>query len=82
MIYSPRWWEWTVISDPCNFDGKKVCKKCDVAGNAILDVWARLMDDDGYHEFKPEDQAKVRQALENSYVPDEDWKGVRHTVSG
>jgi hypothetical protein len=43
MIYPPRWWEWTAISDPCNFGGKKV-----------LDVWARLMDDDGYHEFKPE----------------------------
>jgi hypothetical protein len=31
---------------------------------------------DGYHELDPEDQEKVRQALENGYVPDEDWKGV------
>jgi hypothetical protein len=31
---------------------------------------------DGFHELKPEDQAKVREALEKGYVPDEDWKGV------
>ena len=32
---------------------------------------------DGYDELPPEFQEKVKFALENGHVPDEDWKGVR-----
>lgn len=32
---------------------------------------------DGYEELSPENQEKVREALEQGHVADEDWKGVR-----
>lgn len=35
---------------------------------------------DGYDELPPEAQEKVRRALENGHVDDEDWRGVRHCV--
>jgi hypothetical protein len=31
---------------------------------------------DGYDTLPPEMQEKVKFALENGHVPDEDWKGV------
>jgi len=33
---------------------------------------------DGYEELSPENQAKVRKALEQGHVADSEWKGVRH----
>lgn len=32
---------------------------------------------DGFDELKPENQEKIKFALENGHIPDEDWKGVR-----
>ena len=31
---------------------------------------------DGYDELPPEDQEKIRKALKQGHVDDEDWKGV------
>lgn len=37
---------------------------------------------DGYDEVGEENQAKIRTALKEGHVPDEDWKGVRlHMLS-
>lgn len=33
---------------------------------------------DGYEELSPENQAKVREALEQGHVADSEWKGVRN----
>jgi hypothetical protein len=33
---------------------------------------------DGYDELSPENQAKVREALEQGHVDDSDWRGVRY----
>jgi len=36
---------------------------------------------DGYEELPPEHQDKIRYALENGHVNDDDWKGVSLSLS-
>lgn len=35
---------------------------------------------DGYDEITPESQDKIKYALQNGHVHDEDWKGVSRTI--
>jgi hypothetical protein len=35
---------------------------------------------DGYDEVPDEYQEKIKFALENGHIPDEDWKGVSHLL--
>lgn len=35
---------------------------------------------DGYDEVSPEAQEKIKFALQNGHVADEDWKGVRQPL--
>lgn len=36
---------------------------------------------DGYDELSSEQQQKVREAVEQGHVADEDWKGVRFPLA-
>jgi hypothetical protein len=41
---STKWLKRTAISDPCNYRGKEVCMKCDIAGSVLLAGKATIMD--------------------------------------
>jgi hypothetical protein len=41
---STKWLKRTEISDPCNYRGKEVCMKCDIAGSVLLAGMATIMD--------------------------------------